>query len=120
MIEKIKKIKYLRMKPEERFVFDIVTNVVEYYHLKYPNKYYKHNNILLFNYNLINGEFWCHYNKFWSVLESKFNLNYQQIQSLVKYMVEEHLIQKDITPRSVFLTTSNWGGRTSNSKGYNT
>lgn len=98
MIDKIKKIKYSRMKPEERHCYDIFTNLEEYYHPKYPNKYYKYNDVLLFDYNIKNGYFWCHYNRFWLVLESKFDMKYEQIQSLVKYMVEEHLICKDVTP----------------------
>ncbi len=97
MIDKIRKIKYLRMKPEERFVFDIVTNVVEYYHKEYPdNKYYKHNDVLLFDYNTKNGNFWCQYSKFWQILTNKFNLEYKEIQTLVKFMVEEHLINNVI------------------------
>ena len=102
MIEKIRKIKYSMMKPEERYVYDIFTNLVEYYHNDYKNnRYYKHNDVLLFEFNTKNGNFWCHYNKFWSVLKLEFDLNYEQIQYLVKHMVEEHLICKDITPRDI-------------------
>jgi hypothetical protein len=98
MIDKIRKIKYLRMKPEERYVYDIVTNLVEYYHPSYLHKkYYKHNDELLFDYNLENGYFGCHYRKFWSILENDFSMNYQQVQSFVKLMVEEHIIKKDVT-----------------------
>jgi len=93
MLDKIKRIKYARMKPEERYIFDIVTNVVEYYHKDFPdNKFYKHNDVLMFDYNTKNGNFWCQYDKFWKILVEKFNLNYNQAQSLVKFMVEEHLI----------------------------
>jgi len=99
MLDKIKKIKYHRMHPEERYCYDIFTNLVEYYHPSYPNKkYYKHNNVLLFDYNLENGYFGCHYRKFWSILENEFSMNYQQVQSFVKLMVEEHIIKKDISP----------------------
>ncbi len=97
MLDKIKRIKYARMKPEERFVFDIVTNVVEYYHKDFTdNKFYKHNDVLMFDYNTKNGNFWCQYNQFWKILVEKFNLNYNQTQSLVKFMVEEHLINNVI------------------------
>lgn len=99
MIDKIRKIKYLRMKPEERFVYDIITNLVEYYHKEYPdNKYYKHNDVLLFDYNTKNGNFWCQYSKFWQVLVEKYDLNYNQTQSLVKFMVEEYLINDKTIP----------------------
>jgi len=98
MLDKIKKIKLHRMKPEERFVYEIFTNLVEYYHPDYPNnRYYKYNDELLFNHNLNNGYFWCHHNKFWIILEEKVGLHYREIQDLVKKTVKEQLYCKKNT-----------------------
>jgi len=97
MVDKIKKIKFHRMKPSERFVYEIFNNLVEYYHPEYPNnRYYKYNGELLFNHNLSNGYFWCHHNKFWRILEEEAKLNYNQIQDLVISMVEGCLNQKTL------------------------
>lgn len=97
MLDKIRQIKYNRMKPEERWIYNILTNLEEYYHPKYSNnRYYKHKDILLFNHNQNSGHFWCHYSNFWSVLEWKFSLTNDEIRVLIKRMVEEYIIKKDI------------------------
>jgi hypothetical protein len=99
MLDKIKRIKYNRMKPEERYVYDIFTNLVEYHYKDDINDvYYKHNNVIMFNFKLNSGDFWCDHYNFWSFLQHEYHLNYEQISILVKGMVEEHLIKKDIKP----------------------
>jgi hypothetical protein len=37
------------------------------------------------------GKFWCNYAKYWSIFESNFNLKYQEVQDLTKFLVEEAL-----------------------------
>ena len=94
---KIKQIKYLRLKPEERFILDCLTDLVEYihyHHLEYI--FYKKHDDILFQWNQKDGYFYCSYTNFWSILQSKYNLKYDEIKILVKYMVEEYLIKKDI------------------------
>ena len=91
--EKIKLIKYLRLKPSDRFILDHLTDLEEYTHNKYPNStFYKKNDILFFEWNKSNGYFWCDYVNFWSVLESKYNLDYQKI----KYPIEINGYYSDI------------------------
>jgi hypothetical protein len=38
-----------------------------------------------------NGKLWCNYAKYWSIFESNFNLKYQEVQDLTKFLVEEAL-----------------------------
>ena len=49
-------------------------------------------------YDKKNGYFWVDYDKIWSVLESKYGLNDQEISELIKGMVEEHLKLEGVTP----------------------
>ncbi len=96
MLDKIKQIKYNRMKPVEKWVYYILTDLEEYYHPNYPdNKYYKNKGILLFNHNENSGHFWCHYGHFWSVLDWKFNLSTDEIRILLKRMIVEYVIKKE-------------------------
>lgn len=79
--EKIKQIKYLRLKPEERFVLDHLTDLEEYTHINHPNSiFYKKNDILLFEWNKETGYFWCDYNNFWSILEKTYKIDSLEIQ----------------------------------------
>jgi len=52
---------------------------------------YKKNNEVLFNYDEDNYTFYYDYDKIYSIFKSKFNLNNQLINILVKSLVEEHL-----------------------------
>ena len=48
---------------------------------------------------------WFDYDNIWSVFESQFDMNYNQIQGFIKDMVEEHLNMKGVTPRTRNLNT---------------
>ena len=37
------------------------------------------------------SKLWCNYAKYWSIFESNFNLKYQEVQDLTKFLVEEAL-----------------------------
>ena len=94
----IKELKYRRLKPEEKFLVDILLNLTEYKSNKYNNYiFYMNDDEVLFRYNLINGNFAVHYGKVWSILQSKFNIKYVEIYILIKCMVEKHLKLNDIT-----------------------
>jgi len=43
-------------------------------------------------------EFWCNYTKYWSFFESNLRLEYQEIQAITKYLVEEALKREVGTP----------------------
>ena len=45
-----------------------------------------------------NEKFWCNYTRYWSLFESNFGLDYVEIQSITKYLVEEALKREVGTP----------------------
>lgn len=52
-----------------------------------------------------NGKFWCNFATYWSLFESKLGLEYLEIQSITKYLLEEALKREvTTTPRSFFPT----------------
>ena len=48
-----------------------------------------------------NERFWVNYYKYWSIFESKFRLNYEEIQAITKVLVEEALKREVSTPQLV-------------------
>jgi hypothetical protein len=44
-------------------------------------------------------EFWCNYTKYWSFFESNLRLEYQEIQAITKFLVEEALKREVTTPK---------------------
>jgi hypothetical protein len=50
---------------------------------------------------LKNGYLWVNYNRVWSIFESKFGMEYEQIQDLIKGIVEEHFKSGSLTPKPV-------------------
>ncbi len=53
--------------------------------------------------DLKNENLWTTYKGFWSFFESKYRLNAQQIQCLLRYMMGRHLKLEALTPTSQFL-----------------
>ena len=99
IIDKIKKIKYSRLKPEERFLEDIFCNLKEKVSDNNQNSiFYVLNDEVLFEYGVRNKYFWCHYSKIWKVLRTKYRFSYQEDCELIKGMVWKHLKLKGITP----------------------
>jgi hypothetical protein len=45
-----------------------------------------------------NGKFWTNYYRYWSILEREFRLEYLEIQSITKLLVEEALKREVTTP----------------------
>ena len=45
-----------------------------------------------------NERFWVNYYKYWSIFESKFGLNYEEIQAITRVLVEEALKREVSTP----------------------
>jgi hypothetical protein len=55
--------------------------------------------------DLKNTEFWFNYDKIWSVFESKFGMNYSEIQSFMNGMVEKHFKIRRVT--TIYLSCCN-------------
>jgi len=66
--------------------------------IKDGDLYIKDNDIY-FEYDLKHNEFWCSYDKVWSHLESKYNMNYVEICNFIKKLLEEHLNINDVSPK---------------------
>ena len=99
IIEKIQRIKYLRLKLEERFLIEILDKVEFVYDDEKPDsEFYMVDGEILFEQDSKNGWFLVDYVKIWKVLESDFNLNYQSIRELIQGMVWERLKRKVHTP----------------------
>ena len=99
--DKIHKIKEHRLRPAEKFLYEILWSVKPYYSNKYLNSvFYKKDDEVLFEYDKKNRVFWYHNKKIWKVLYSKYELNGQEISDLINRVMWETLKLKDITPFS--------------------
>jgi hypothetical protein len=49
-----------------------------------------------------NNKFWCNYDRYWSIFESKLDMYYQNIQEITKMLIEEKL--KNDLPSSIGIT----------------
>jgi hypothetical protein len=58
--------------------------------------YYNREREWIFYQDAKNGEFWAHYKRYWSILEREFRLEYEEIQALTKFLVEEAL-KREVT-----------------------
>ena len=83
---------------------DILNNLTEYISPEYPlSIFYKLDNDVVmemeFNDQDQNsGYLYVSYSKIWSVFSSRFNMEYQQIQGLIKSTVEETYNLREVTP----------------------
>jgi hypothetical protein len=55
-------------------------------------------------YDAKNNQLWCRYGKIWQVFETEYSMQYDDIQKLIKDVVEAHFKCKGLTPHFV------WGG----------
>lgn len=118
----LKKIQYLRLKPEERYLIDILSETTSFCigYLKEKKKgyvsgattYYEYNGgvifdilisdkILTWQHMTINGMErnlkvkslgWCKYDGFWSEFETKFELDYVQTQALFNKIIGKYYV----------------------------
>ena len=67
---------------------------------KYPNSifFFNSKDEFFFEYDSKSKYLWCSHSRIWSVFDSEYGLNYQQIQAFIKGAVEEHFKCKEITP----------------------
>ena len=66
---------------------------------EYPNRVFLFkNDEFYFHFDLENRIFYFNYDKIWSIFKSKFELNYNDIQPFMKYMLERHFKLMDFIP----------------------
>ena len=103
-VEKIQKITNIKSKDKINslieFIDNILSNLEEYYSDKYPvSTFYKYNDKVYFELDFKYNVTRCKYSDFWSIFESEFNLNYNEISKLTQYMLGTHLKRK-VSPTS--------------------
>ncbi len=52
----------------------------------------------IFYQDVNNVEFWANYKRYWEILEREFDMEYEEIQALTKFLVEEVLKREVTTP----------------------
>ena len=81
---------------------DIMIIKCDVYHKHGLEFIYSKGDQWIFYQNCQKDEFWCNYTKYWSFFESNLRLEYQEIQTITKYLVEEALKREVGTPTSGF------------------
>ena len=80
---------------------------IKYDNFKYPNKVFLFkNDICWFEQDFKNEYLWCRYDCIWSIFENQFSMQYSDIQSFIKGMVEEHFKLMLLTPTSLKVVSS--------------
>ena len=60
--------------------------------------YYNREREWIFYQDVKNVEFWANYKRYWVILERELHLEYEEIQALTKFLVEEALKREVATP----------------------
>jgi GH35 family endo-1,4-beta-xylanase len=95
------------MTPERRFKQLCQNLTIKLDEVRYPNKiFWFRDGRWIFDYDKENGFFWVNNSLVWSVFESEFEFNYEQIKELIKGRVEEHFKLKNVTPLKIFCCQS--------------
>lgn len=83
--ETIKKIKYARLKPEERFLLNILIKIQKKKHKEYPNTiYYIFNNKIYFEYEQCDNELYCNYYEVMHLLLYKYKMDRYSFNQLIR------------------------------------
>ena len=87
---------------EERFWELILkTDSIKINKQKYPDSTFGFvGDKFLWQYDSKNQYLWLSYPLLWSVFKKEYNLKYEDIQSFIKFEVEEHFKCKGVTPRT--------------------
>lgn len=81
---KIRKVKLARMKPVEKYLYEIFSNLKVY---KFNDTiYYKKDNKIILEYNNIDRILWCR-TEMWRKLKGDFDIAYQEIKKIIEYWV---------------------------------
>ena len=101
IIEQINKIKYLRLKPEERDIIDILNKVEKKYLDIYPfSIFFNLNDTILFEQDNKNNIFWVSCEHIWDKIGRKYNLIYSQIEKIIQHNAQNILNLKTCAPQN--------------------
>lgn len=84
-------------------LFNEITNGIKIINIDVYNEdsselIYYANQDWIFYQDFKNGDFWCNDVKYWSLFKDKFDIVYEEIQSITKYLIEETLKRELDTP----------------------
>jgi hypothetical protein len=86
---------------------------------EYPNSiFYKKNGVVVMEQNKKTKDFWFDYNEIWSIFERFFGMEYKEIQSFLRYWLEETLNLEGFTPNSDSERVILWLEETLNLEGF--
>lgn len=75
----------------EEFFLSILYSLRIQINKNYPNSiFYKKNDLIFIEQNFKNKCFYFRYPDFWSVFETKFKLNYREVQNILKDLLKKH------------------------------
>lgn len=90
--DKVRLIKYLRLKPEERFLFDIIDGIEIYEQDKFPNSvFWKKDGIILFEQDFTNGWLRCNYKLIWNVLQKKYGYSFNDTKNFISRIIKNDI-----------------------------
>jgi len=99
MLEKIKKIKYSRLKEEERFFLEMIDGIESFTSDNYTQSvFWKKNDKILLEQDFENKWLRVNYDIIWSVFEKKYGYNHIDTQSFINNIVERHTNLGSLTP----------------------
>jgi len=86
---------------------------------EYPNSiFYRKNGEVVMEQNKKTKDFWFDYNEIWSIFERFFGMEYKEIQSFLRYWLEETLNLEGFTPNSDSERVILWLEETLNLEGF--
>ena len=95
--EKLHKIKYSRLSPEELFLYPIFWKLEECYFNHIPNSiFYKNRDGILFRYEPDKNNFWYHFELIWEILKNKYGIDINTSNKLISEMGDAFLGLKNI------------------------
>ncbi len=89
------------------FVKSMLSDLIPFHDNSFPKSifYFKGDKWLLEQDNK-NDSLWVRYDIFWDVLEDKYSISYSDVQTLLKYMIEQAFKEKVSTPKSIYTTNN--------------
>ena len=99
MLDKIKKIKYSRLKEEERFFLNTIDGIESFISDDYPQSvFWKKNGKVLLEQDYKNGWLRVNYKLIWSVFKTKYGYNDIDTQLFITDVVKRHTNLGSLTP----------------------
>ena len=97
MLDKIKQIKYSRLKEEEKFLLSIIDGTEPFISDRYPKSiFWKKDGKVLLEQDFENGWLRLSYTLIWSVFQGKFRYSYTDAQILTTNLINNYFKNKSL------------------------